>query len=286
MNNSSFDPSKFKLGKLCKRNHDWNETGKTLLKIGKGGKLYCFLCRQFTSQKWKQENLKPRQEKHPVSKQDAKEAHRERCRQWRLNNRERCNLGQRRLREKYPERHKAYQQKYWSNPDNLAKRVEYNRAYRQRPDYPERHREYAKKHAKTEKGKATAKIIRQRFYQTEKGKALARECVKRRRAVKEKVHTASFTEQERIVRFDLFDGCCAYCGATATTIDHVIPLSKGGAHVLGNFLPSCKPCNTSKFNKDMETWYKASPNYTKARWKRILKVLGITEAQLGQLPLF
>ncbi len=40
---------------------------------------------------------------------------------------------------------------------------------------------------------------------------------------------------------------CFYCeGALATTIDHFVPLSRGGAHAIGNLVPACLPCNSSK----------------------------------------
>lgn len=43
-----------------------------------------------------------------------------------------------------------------------------------------------------------------------------------------------------------YDGSCVYCGSFATAVDHVIPLSKGGAHDLSNFAASCKTCNSQK----------------------------------------
>jgi hypothetical protein len=39
---------------------------------------------------------------------------------------------------------------------------------------------------------------------------------------------------------------CAYCNAPATTIDHVIPLVRGGTNHEGNLAPCCKWCNSSK----------------------------------------
>ena len=41
-------------------------------------------------------------------------------------------------------------------------------------------------------------------------------------------------------------GRCQYCGATAENIDHVIPRSRGGAHVWENVVAACRPCNTRK----------------------------------------
>ncbi|GAA4261282.1 HNH endonuclease [Dietzia aurantiaca] len=42
---------------------------------------------------------------------------------------------------------------------------------------------------------------------------------------------------------------CGYCNARATTIDHVIPRSRGGAHGWENCVASCAPCNHRKADK-------------------------------------
>ena len=45
-------------------------------------------------------------------------------------------------------------------------------------------------------------------------------------------------------------GLCHYCGKkfdrALLTMDHVIPLSRGGKSAKGNIVPSCKECNTNK----------------------------------------
>lgn len=42
-------------------------------------------------------------------------------------------------------------------------------------------------------------------------------------------------------------GCCSYCGQkSALTMDHVIPLVRGGRHAIGNLAPACEYCNKSK----------------------------------------
>lgn len=49
----------------------------------------------------------------------------------------------------------------------------------------------------------------------------------------------------RLVR--RYGGRCAYCGALCDPhMDHVIPLKRGGRHSIGNVLPACRSCNTSK----------------------------------------
>jgi 5-methylcytosine-specific restriction enzyme A len=46
------------------------------------------------------------------------------------------------------------------------------------------------------------------------------------------------------------EGVCYYCrrrvGATALTMDHIVPLGRGGTSVRGNVAPSCKDCNSRK----------------------------------------
>ncbi len=52
-----------------------------------------------------------------------------------------------------------------------------------------------------------------------------------------------------------FDGACAYCGSTdSITVDHVIPISKGGPHSRDNVVPACKSCNSSKNTRSLPEW--------------------------------
>lgn len=41
-------------------------------------------------------------------------------------------------------------------------------------------------------------------------------------------------------------GQCLYCEATATTWDHIVPVSAGGDTVPGNIAPACASCNARK----------------------------------------
>ncbi|MBC7723524.1 MAG: HNH endonuclease [Burkholderiaceae bacterium] len=42
---------------------------------------------------------------------------------------------------------------------------------------------------------------------------------------------------------------CAYCGNTATTIDHVLPRSRGGADSWENLVACCLKCNNKKSDR-------------------------------------
>jgi 5-methylcytosine-specific restriction endonuclease McrA len=39
---------------------------------------------------------------------------------------------------------------------------------------------------------------------------------------------------------------CAYCGGRATTVDHQLPLARGGSNDVSNLLASCTRCNSRK----------------------------------------
>jgi 5-methylcytosine-specific restriction endonuclease McrA len=45
-------------------------------------------------------------------------------------------------------------------------------------------------------------------------------------------------------------GVCYYCrrqvGVRALTMDHIVPLGRGGTSIRGNVVPACKDCNTRK----------------------------------------
>ncbi len=47
-------------------------------------------------------------------------------------------------------------------------------------------------------------------------------------------------------------GVCGYCGGRfhpkELTMDHIVPVSRGGRSVKSNVVPCCKPCNTKKHN--------------------------------------
>ena len=45
------------------------------------------------------------------------------------------------------------------------------------------------------------------------------------------------------------DSTCQYCSAVATTVDHVVPRSKGGGQDWGNLVACCSPCNAKKGNR-------------------------------------
>lgn len=55
--------------------------------------------------------------------------------------------------------------------------------------------------------------------------------------------------------FDVTGGLCGYgCGRVATSLDHVIPVAKGGRTGPGLMVPACTSCNSAKRDRDPWPW--------------------------------
>ena len=54
-------------------------------------------------------------------------------------------------------------------------------------------------------------------------------------------------------------GCCHYCGRelrlAAATIDHLLPISRGGCTTFDNIVIACVACNNAKGNKTKEEFH-------------------------------
>ena len=52
------------------------------------------------------------------------------------------------------------------------------------------------------------------------------------------------------------DGICFYCrgqvGGRALTMDHIVPLGRGGRSARGNVVPACKACNSRKGSRSCD----------------------------------
>lgn len=71
---------------------------------------------------------------------------------------------------------------------------------------------------------------------------------------------SDFSEQEWDEILRLWHYHCAYCLMPQElldvdlTIEHVIPISRGGTHTKDNIVPACRSCNSSKGNKLVSEW--------------------------------
>lgn len=128
------------------------------------------------------------------------------------------------------------------------------------------HQQYYRNH-KAEK-RAYRKVYRQahreeivartaKYRQTEQGRAKQRQRKSKRRALKRGLPN-TLTEAEWQLSLDFFGNRCAYCGVADVPLaqDHIVPVSAGGGYVMGNIIPVCQRCNSSKNNLPLDTWAK------------------------------
>lgn len=68
-----------------------------------------------------------------------------------------------------------------------------------------------------------------------------------RRRARERGAEGTWTVDEWNELVDRYDGRCAYCGCSEPlTVDHRVPLARGGSNFISNILPACSRCNKRK----------------------------------------
>ena len=79
--------------------------------------------------------------------------------------------------------------------------------------------------------------------------------------------------------FSKTKGRCAYCGAKATEIDHVIPRASGGTDSTYNLVASCKSCNQMKSNLTLKAFGKlVGKDFSKLTPKKLPKDAAIVQS--------
>ena len=215
MDSLSFNAEKYYLGKLCIRNHDNLEAGKSLRSIAT---KQCLECGRISAKN------------------------------YRFNHPEQANESVQKYRKRNPELAIKLSESYRVS----GKSAQNTKQWRQR------HPEYRQIHAENER--------------------LRRFKVRASRLVDYKI------EQVK-ARFAEFNNCCAYCRLEKKlTIDHFIAIAKGGPDCLGNIVPACFNCNSSKKSSDPMQWYQKQKFYSQKQWDFILFVLG--KSDYRQIPLF
>ena len=62
---------------------------------------------------------------------------------------------------------------------------------------------------------------------------------------------------------------CIYCSKLATTLDHIIPRSRGGQHLQSNLVGCCVKCNKDKGSNKWNIWYKQQTFYNQISYNYI-----------------
>lgn len=176
------------------------------------------------------------------------------CREWRRANPEKVAAMNRSWREANPDQYREIYRNYWqANPDK--KREKDRRWRRANPD----------KRAETERRWRRANPEktsehRRRWKKANPDSVKAHKHLRRARLAGSGGSYSSF-EWEELCR--QYDYRCVCCGKRKKlTVDHVVPISKGGSSDISNIQPLCKRCNFSKGTKIVD--YRAKPSLL--RW--------------------
>lgn len=155
----------------------------------------------------------------------------------------------RRWRERHPER------------AQVSAAESYRRRLEQDPDY---YRKWYQRNIEKERERSKLVMRRFRANDPERDKANRRryrennrEIVRQREREKTYSRRAKQPYSVELATFmaELITQPCAYCDATENiTIDHVVPLSRGGKHEADNLAPACYSCNASKCNRLLSEW--------------------------------
>jgi 5-methylcytosine-specific restriction endonuclease McrA len=139
-----------------------------------------------------------------------------------------------------PER-KAYMKKY--RQDHLDKITARERKYSE--EKKDAKRAYDIAYNEKNKDKKRAQYFD--WYKREGAKEIIKRCFHNRRA-RIKNAQGTIKRGEWLELCEKFGNQCLRCGARGVklTLDHIVPLSKGGSNTIDNAQPLCKSCNSRK----------------------------------------
>ena len=125
--------------------------------------------------------------------------------------------------------------------ENRERILQVNAAYRDKNRESLRAYNRAWNKANRDKHEANTKKWRERHPLKYKAQKLRHRNMRRRAA-----GHAYATVQRIAARIEYYAGLCVYCRKPADTIDHRIPLSRGGTNFPANLVPACRSCNSRK----------------------------------------
>jgi hypothetical protein len=283
-----FNTSKFILGSICKKGHEFESTGKGLrYRCGSGryaGKPKdCAQCIEIQRTQWKKDN----HDRYIENNKRYYHENRDRL----LERSKACYQAHRQERIAYTAKwEKEYKARDPEGYAAMRKKCDENRR--------QKHREKINEAKRKKYRESTWKYYQDRYLANKEEhnkrsrdwkranpeKHVAKE--RRRRARKSQNHCVHIPGDMLAAHLKAFDGKCAYCVSQEFSHwDHFIPICKGGPEALNNLLPACKRCNTSKNAQDPKEWYGKQAFYSSKQWKKILRILGKASGPHTQLPL-
>jgi 5-methylcytosine-specific restriction endonuclease McrA len=154
------------------------------------------------------------------------------------------------MRWRNSEQKKIIDKRYWQSEKGRKKAVELQKRYLENnPEAKERKRERDRKYGQLEKGRENNRKATSKYRKSERGKFDRRQQKYMRRALGK--IDADYLKK-------LLEGnICYYCGCVIKgkkTIDHKIPVVKGGTNDNENLVLACVHCNTQKNDKTEEEY--------------------------------
>lgn len=171
----------------------------------------------------------------------------ERNRKWARENPEKAAAGARRRRQANPQAARDATARWRRRHPERARELDAKYAAKSK----ERYRRWAVENR--DKVNAAAEKWRNDPANKEKIRLAA----KKRRALVKSADVREISPRDWLRLLDRCRFACFYCGESPDeqlTVDHVVPLSRGGRHSIGNIVPACKRCNSSKHDRLIVEW--------------------------------
>lgn len=190
---------------------------------------YCRECAQESQRRWKERNPGKNRERLRRAYEENREARIKQSRDWAI---------------AHPERRRAIERK--ALKVNRERKNAQSRKWREL--HPERRKEVVNKWDKGNRDKLNA-AARRRDHEDP-----TRRIVKaNKRRTRITSAGGSFTRTEWKDLCARYGFACVCCGEVKPlTVDHVIPVSKGGTSYIDNLQPLCKSCNSAKHDKTID----------------------------------
>lgn len=246
-------PFCIKVCSKCKKILVANESNFNKAQGGKWGlRGYCKKCEKMWKKHHYEDNKVEIRKKEKERYDKNKEKIAKMQKDYYENNKEKRKEYQRQYRELNEEKVKKRQQRYYEN--NKDKISKYKKQYRK--ENSKKIKECKKKYYEENK----EEILKKNKEYRETNPHIALNNHVKRRALEENQGNG-ITKEQWFEMMEFFDWKCAYSNeyiggdSNDRTIDHIIPLSKGGDHEVWNCVPMYASYNYSKHTNDMLDWY-------------------------------
>lgn len=161
--------------------------------------------------------------------------------QWRNKNKERLEAQRKANRDAINALQRKNHKKRCANPEYAAKHKEENRKWRQEhPEYIEKNKPNVKRWQDEHKALCLARSHEYR--------------ARKRAATVNPKSIAMFIERTRAKSIVTCYWCSGTISGKKCHFDHIMPLSKGGAHSIENICVSCPKCNFNKSDTLVKDW--------------------------------